>query len=57
MINGLSIQEIKHVMEAALTELEYAPCRDNPEHTLCLKCRTQQLIMDMLNEIEYLEQD
>jgi hypothetical protein len=33
-------------------ELRYAPCRDNPERTLCLKCRAEKVADEVLAELE-----
>lgn len=42
-----AVDALKMVRE----ELRYAPCRDNKEHTLCLKCKAEEIADKVLSEI------
>jgi hypothetical protein len=41
----------EETLNLAMTELGYAPCRDNPEKTFCEKCRCEKKISSALDFI------
>jgi hypothetical protein len=52
MVPREKVERLREALRLALVELDHAPCRDNPEHTLCLKCRAANMAKDALAALE-----
>ena len=44
------IQMLKDTLKLAQIELAFASCRDNPEHTICLKCQAERRILEAIGD-------
>ena len=44
------IQVMKNALKLAQIELAFASCRDNPEHTICLKCHAERIILEAIGD-------
>ena len=44
------IQLLENALKLAQIELAFASCRDNPEHTICLKCHAKKRILEAIGD-------
>ena len=44
------IQVLENALKLSQIELTFAPCRDNPEHTICLKCQAEKRILETIGD-------
>ena len=44
------IQVMENALRLAQIELAFASCRDNPEHTICLKCQAEKIIREAIGD-------
>jgi hypothetical protein len=45
-------EDMINALKLCREELRYAPCRDNPERTLCLKCKAEKVADDALATLQ-----
>jgi len=45
-------QRVENALRMALEELRHAPCRDNPQHSCCLKCAAEREIEAVLTDAQ-----
>lgn len=43
---------LREALKLSLAELSFAPCRDNPDHSYCLKCRAAKIADQALARTE-----